>query len=206
MKLIFFPLKKGGMICSHCRLGAPVDETNNPVTFPGSEPSKPGTFEVNSPHDAHADAYEGALRTAVNKMDVTLVVELHECKVSNAKGIRMSMPLKAQGRPAKRLSCVCASRKEENRAVYWMYVCVTHGCVFFPRKSDAADTFEQCLLIADPKVIEGISSDVLVVGLDGEEELSKGKFGNLCRERNRKKGLISSYTSEYNEITVGVGD
>ena len=59
----------------------------------------------------------------------------------------------------------------------------------FPRKSDAADTFEQFLLIADPKVIKGISSDVLVVGLDGKEELSKGKFGNLCRERNRKKRI-----------------
>ena len=118
---VFFPsVGRLNFLYAYCPV-ALIDENTNAVIAPRPEPSNRGTpADINAFHAAHAHAYEGALRKTAKQMGVTFKGELRECKgCSMAKGIRMPIPSKTQGRAAKILFRVFfLSRGEETSGVY----------------------------------------------------------------------------------------
>ena len=86
--------------------GMLVDETANATIEPGPTPSNRDTpVDINDFHVAHSHSHGGALRKMAKQRGFTLGGKLHECKgCSIAKGIRMSIPSKTNGRECKRLS------------------------------------------------------------------------------------------------------
>ena len=68
---------------------------------------------------------------------------------------------------------------------------------FIGHTFDATEAFKKFL--ADLRV-EGIPSEVVVVRSDDVGEFNKGKFGQLCRERNTKQDFTTAGSSENNGV------